>query len=138
MSLAKLLDELEILPEPQRRAVFPIVIASFAAHVPQLPAPLQQSVDELIAELAWTEATGDAEKAASLARYFAAHGVDDAVWRRLLAALPDDPDALRDVARRLTGEPAITGALERKAPPPPGAVAAGPLARFIVQQSKKP
>jgi hypothetical protein len=130
----RFLDELEALPEEQRAGVFPLVVLMFAERLGSVPPPLQVSIDEFIEALGWRENDDDEARTKSAEAWLTRHGVGPEVWRRLLVALHEDPDAARAAAARLAGTPASVGALERKAPPPDGTVAAGPFARFRAQK----
>jgi hypothetical protein len=129
-------DELDALPDAQLAGVFPIVVLMFAQKMNGVPPQLQPTIDRLVSELGWRDGDDDEAKAKSLDAYLAKHNVDSSVWRKLVMSLQKDPSALRDMARRLSGAPATTGALERKAPPPEGTVGAGPFARFAASKLK--
>ncbi|MBI1944578.1 MAG: hypothetical protein HYS27_02720 [Deltaproteobacteria bacterium] len=94
-----------------------------------------------LASRAGVDAEMDATAArGAVERYFAAHPLPPplrtALEQAVRAAAADGAAFGKDVAN-VVGSTAARGVLERSAPPPPGAVAAGPMARFQIRDLKK-
>ena len=123
-----LMEELDALPQQQLAGVFPFVVLMVARAVGEVPPSLAHAGEKMAAELRWAWLADDVARAEAANAWRARHGVDAAVWERLVAALHDDPTGLRHAALRI-GVAAPAGVLQRTAPPPPGTVAAGPFAR---------
>ena len=133
-----LFDELERLSDEQLAGAFPIVVAMLADALGEVPPAAAPVLARFAQDVGWAQLDGEAARMDAARAWLVRHGVDARVWERLQAALEGDPTALRDAAARALGAESHARPLERTAPPPAGAVAGGPFARFALATQKTP
>jgi hypothetical protein len=129
---ARLMDALEALPDEQLRGAFPVLLLLLTPHLGDRawPHDLQRTLDAFLDGLGVEPDAPAAAQKAAIDAHLLAHHIDGSVWRSLTACLRNTPSELSMTAQKLVGSQRWSGVLARTAPPPQGAVAGGPLARF--------
>jgi hypothetical protein len=135
--LQRLMQAVQALPDEQFAGAYPIVLMMVNGADPtNLPPVSKEVVRQFIADLGWTATTTAEQMRETLEQHGRRFHLTDGLWRELMAAMAASPTSLQ-AAVKATGGAAVGGALQRTAPPPPGAVAAGPMARFAALQVAK-
>jgi hypothetical protein len=139
----RLLAFVEGLPPDEGARVWAWVLVALLPRldVAKLPTPWVEMLSALAARIGITATSTAAQKSAAMARFVEANALPPAHIRTLVVLLgtgTSDPGALVDAVGKLLGTTGARGVLARTAPPPVGAVAAGPMARFQVKVPDKP